>query len=232
MSLDPVLLAVIANRMDSIVREMENTLLRSGRSAVFNQARDFSCALVTGDARLLASAEGLPVGRYVVLRSALGLMPPAAAQARQTAFTVLVEVALDGAPGDVGVGGDVVVGEAVALEPEDLHLALDAGVGVMEAVVGQGSPVFGSETDRPHDSPTRGCPQSFPRSSLCPCTATCNLCQIRSRRVYLRSHHWSNREYEGYQGLQEEAIRSVRAVCEDAERLKTIGNADYINRRA
>ena len=60
-SLDPVLLAVIANRMDSIVREMENTLLRSGRSAVLNQARDFSCALVTGDARLLASAEGLPV---------------------------------------------------------------------------------------------------------------------------------------------------------------------------
>ena len=61
MSLDPVLLAVIANRMDSIVREMENTLLRSGRSAVLNQARDFSCALVTGDSRLLASAEGLPV---------------------------------------------------------------------------------------------------------------------------------------------------------------------------
>ena len=29
MSLDPVLLAVIANRMDSIVREMENTLLRA-----------------------------------------------------------------------------------------------------------------------------------------------------------------------------------------------------------
>src|SRR6476469_7080904 len=60
-SFDPVSLAVIANRMDSIVREMENTLLRSGRSAVLNQARDFSCALVTGDARLLASAEALPV---------------------------------------------------------------------------------------------------------------------------------------------------------------------------
>ena len=49
-ALDPVLLAVIANRLDTIVREMENTLLRSGRSAVLNQARDFSCALVTGDA--------------------------------------------------------------------------------------------------------------------------------------------------------------------------------------
>ncbi len=58
---DPVLLAVIANRLDSIVREMENTLLRAGRSAVLNMARDFSCALITGDNRLLASAEGLPV---------------------------------------------------------------------------------------------------------------------------------------------------------------------------
>jgi transposase len=49
---------------------------------------------------------------------------------------------------------------------------------------------------------------------------------------YLRSHHWSNREYEGYTGLQEEAVRSVRAVCQDAEKLKTICNADYVNRRA
>lgn len=61
MSLDPILLAVIANRLDTIVREMENTLLRTGRSAVLNMARDFSCALITGDNRLLASAEGLPV---------------------------------------------------------------------------------------------------------------------------------------------------------------------------
>jgi N-methylhydantoinase B len=60
-SFDPILLAVIANRLDSIVREMENTLLRTGRSAVLNMARDFSCALITADNRLLASAEGLPV---------------------------------------------------------------------------------------------------------------------------------------------------------------------------
>jgi N-methylhydantoinase B len=60
-TLDPVLLAVIANRLDTIVREMENTLLRTGRSAILNMARDFSCALVTGDNRLLATAEGLPV---------------------------------------------------------------------------------------------------------------------------------------------------------------------------
>ena len=37
------------------------------------------------------------------------------------------------------------MGEAVALEPEDLELALDAGIGVMVAVVGQGSPVVRRE---------------------------------------------------------------------------------------
>lgn len=61
MSIDPVTLAVIANRLESIVREMSNTLLRAGRSTVLTIARDFSCAIVTSEHELLASAEGLPV---------------------------------------------------------------------------------------------------------------------------------------------------------------------------
>ncbi|MBK5232867.1 MAG: hydantoinase B/oxoprolinase family protein [Thermoleophilia bacterium] len=60
-TIDGVLLAVLANRMESVVREMTNTLLRSGRSAVLNTARDFSCSLITSENELLASAEGLPV---------------------------------------------------------------------------------------------------------------------------------------------------------------------------
>jgi N-methylhydantoinase B len=60
-TVDPVLLAVLSNRFEAIVREMTNTLLRSGRSAVLNMARDFSCSLITSDNELLASAEGLPV---------------------------------------------------------------------------------------------------------------------------------------------------------------------------
>jgi N-methylhydantoinase B len=60
-TLDPVLTAVLANRLDGIIREMSNTLLRSARSAVINSARDFSCSIVTSDSELLASAEGLPV---------------------------------------------------------------------------------------------------------------------------------------------------------------------------
>ena len=58
---DPMLLAVIANRLDGIVRQMTNTLLRAGRSALLNTARDFSCAIVTADCELLTAAEGLPI---------------------------------------------------------------------------------------------------------------------------------------------------------------------------
>jgi len=58
---DPILLAVIANRFDAIVREMTNTLFRSGRSAVLNMARDFSCGILTSHDQLLATAEGLQV---------------------------------------------------------------------------------------------------------------------------------------------------------------------------
>jgi transposase len=49
---------------------------------------------------------------------------------------------------------------------------------------------------------------------------------------YLRSHHWSNREYEGYEDLKREAVRSLCAVREDAESLKSICNAEYVQRRA
>lgn len=58
---DPVLLAVLANRFETIVREMTNTLFRTGRSSVLNMARDFSCSIVTADDQLLAAAEGLQV---------------------------------------------------------------------------------------------------------------------------------------------------------------------------
>ncbi|MGH3042445.1 MAG: hydantoinase B/oxoprolinase family protein, partial [Gaiellaceae bacterium] len=59
--LDPVLLAILSNRLDAIVREMTNTLFRTGRSAVLNTAKDFSCSVVTPDNELLATVEGLQV---------------------------------------------------------------------------------------------------------------------------------------------------------------------------
>ena len=60
-SLDQVVMAVLANRLDSIVREMTNTLFRTGRSAILNTAKDFSCSIVTADNQLLSSADGLPI---------------------------------------------------------------------------------------------------------------------------------------------------------------------------
>jgi len=59
--LDPVLMAVLANRMEGITREVLTVMLRSGRSVMLNACRDFSTAILTGDCRMLAVAEGLPV---------------------------------------------------------------------------------------------------------------------------------------------------------------------------
>ena len=58
---DPVLLAVLSNAFEGIVREMTTGLLRSARSSVINTARDFSCSILTADNQLLAAAEGAPV---------------------------------------------------------------------------------------------------------------------------------------------------------------------------
>lgn len=58
---DPVELAIVASRLGAIVRKMSNTLYRTGRSGVLNTARDFSCAIVTSDDRLLMAADSLPI---------------------------------------------------------------------------------------------------------------------------------------------------------------------------
>ena len=49
---------------------------------------------------------------------------------------------------------------------------------------------------------------------------------------YLRAHHWSNRRYRDYDALQEEAVRSLCAVREDTETIKTVCNPPYISRGA
>jgi N-methylhydantoinase B len=59
--LDPTLTAVLAHRFEAIVREMTNTLFRTGRSSILNMARDFSCSIITADDQLFAAAEGLQV---------------------------------------------------------------------------------------------------------------------------------------------------------------------------
>lgn len=59
--LDGLRLALLNNRMESVVRAMMNTLLRTSRSAILNTARDFSCCIVSAGDELLAMAESLPI---------------------------------------------------------------------------------------------------------------------------------------------------------------------------
>jgi N-methylhydantoinase B len=60
-AIDPALMAVLAHRFEAIVREMSNTLFRTGRSSILNMARDFSCSIITAEDELFAAAEGLQV---------------------------------------------------------------------------------------------------------------------------------------------------------------------------
>src|ERR1051326_1837074 len=54
-------LAIFSQRMDGIVRKMQNTLLRTARSGVINTGRDFSCCILTASSELVAVAESLPI---------------------------------------------------------------------------------------------------------------------------------------------------------------------------
>lgn len=58
---DPLLLAVLSNRMQSIVREMSNIVKKASRSTAITNARDFSCGLLTFDHRLVCVEEAMPV---------------------------------------------------------------------------------------------------------------------------------------------------------------------------
>lgn len=58
---DPVLLAVLSNRFESIIREMTNTVMKASRSSVIKNARDMSCGILTYDHRLVSVEEALPI---------------------------------------------------------------------------------------------------------------------------------------------------------------------------
>ena len=109
--LDPTLMAVLAHRFEAIVREMTNTLFRTGRSSILNMARDFSCAIVTADDQLFAAAEGLQVhvlGAGLQTRSMRELHPdlregdaflhndPMLGNTHTADHTILVPVFVDG----------------------------------------------------------------------------------------------------------------------------------------
>ena len=74
-----VRLAILSKRLDGITSKMHNTLLRTARSGVINNGRDFSCCILTADAELLAVGEAIPihvmVGADIMTRSMMEFHP-------------------------------------------------------------------------------------------------------------------------------------------------------------
>ena len=70
-TLDPVIFATLANRLDSIVRESMQSCVQSARSSVL-QARDLSASISDPDIRLVSIAQGLPIH---VLTSNMAIAP-------------------------------------------------------------------------------------------------------------------------------------------------------------
>lgn len=60
-TVDPYTVVILRRRIEAIIREMVNALLRSGRSGVLNTALDFSCSLTDAKFQSVSVALGLPV---------------------------------------------------------------------------------------------------------------------------------------------------------------------------
>lgn len=68
--LDPVVFAVIKARIDGIIRQMAETILRTSRNPILNICKDFTCSILTHDAKLLTMVNSLPT-HLLVLDSSL-----------------------------------------------------------------------------------------------------------------------------------------------------------------
>ena len=74
-SLDPIVLALMQNRLDQISRHMGWVMTRTARSTIFSQSHDFSCYITTPDGTLVANADGIPIhtgGGGFAVRALLG----------------------------------------------------------------------------------------------------------------------------------------------------------------
>ena len=60
-TVDPYTVVILRQRIEAIIREMVNALLKSGRSGVLNTALDFSCSLTDAKFQSVSVALGLPV---------------------------------------------------------------------------------------------------------------------------------------------------------------------------
>ncbi len=60
-AVDPITLAVVENRLESIALEMKEVMLRTSMSQILNSSHDFSTAILDADCQLIAQGEGIPV---------------------------------------------------------------------------------------------------------------------------------------------------------------------------
>src|SRR5262245_52708918 len=58
---DPVVLALMQNRLDQISRHMGWVMTRTARSPIFSQSHDFSCYVTDPAGTLIANADGIPI---------------------------------------------------------------------------------------------------------------------------------------------------------------------------
>lgn len=61
MTTDGVRLALMTSRIDGVIKHMINTLFKTARSGVINNARDFSCCIVTHNDKVLSVGKSLPI---------------------------------------------------------------------------------------------------------------------------------------------------------------------------
>ena len=72
--LDPVTFAVINARINGIISEMSEVLLRTSRNPILYSAKDFTCGILTADAKLLTMVNGMPVHIYGLRNSLKGVL--------------------------------------------------------------------------------------------------------------------------------------------------------------
>src|ERR1700751_255488 len=59
--IDPITVSVIQHRLEAIVQEMGEAMLRTSYSQILNSSRDFSTAICDAGGRLGAQAEHVPI---------------------------------------------------------------------------------------------------------------------------------------------------------------------------
>jgi N-methylhydantoinase B len=59
--IDPITVSVIQHRLEAIVQEMGEAMLRTSYSQILNSSRDFSTAICDAEGRLVAQAEHVPI---------------------------------------------------------------------------------------------------------------------------------------------------------------------------